>query len=63
MIESSATHDKARHAKASLHDNVAPCCVVTKEATRAQQVLGARATDLDNDRKKKKFHENWGITV
>ena len=36
-IESSVAHDKAGRAKASAHDNVAPCCVATEEAMRARQ--------------------------
>ena len=34
MTESSAAHDRAGRAKASAHDNVAPCCVATEEAMR-----------------------------
>ena len=51
--------------KASVHDSVAPCCVVTEEARRSRQTLGAQdrgvrvrqrnsvAIDLYNDEKKK----------
>ena len=35
--EISAAHDRAGRAKASAHNNVAPCCVATEEATPARQ--------------------------
>ena len=34
-IENSAAHDRVGCAKASGHDSVASCCVVTEEAMRA----------------------------
>ena len=37
-IESSATQDRAGHAKAGAHDNVAPCSVMTYEAMRVRKI-------------------------
>ena len=36
MIESFAAHDRARHAKASVQDNVASCCVAIEKAMLAR---------------------------
>ena len=50
MTKSSAAHDRARRARASLHDSVAPHCVATEEAICVRQTKpgahnrGARAT-------------------
>ena len=43
-IENPAAHDRAGCAKASTHDSVALCCVVTEEARRARQAM-SRAHD------------------
>ena len=36
-IESSTAHDRARRAKAGVHDSVALCCVTKEEAMPARQ--------------------------